>query len=351
MKTKVENHDVNTATRCSRSTHVCCFDFLAKRPEFAHNATQRLMGSSGKNNANHVKRLLSTVRHNTPSRYSAKWEAYVAANLHLYTVPLAIFLRRARELDFSAPNFERSLRTVHRVFRVFCPPVNLCLNRLLAHEFPQYIPLVTRHVQALEPYAPPNVRALSISSCQEDMKILLEEVYLQHSKKLRDLDLFHLWEAKIESFFGSGAIKGEEKTMLKLVEQARNMVDLPADYQLSPSGPTDASRSKTSASSKADQHSVDYKDGVLTDEGFQKVFLGETKCNPADAVYDGDSMKRRLGTDELGILVEVFGLLTDYVHSQTGYKINFRYLANWRHLLLTLVAFSLFSLIVWAWIF
>lgn len=325
------------------------FDLLAKRPEFAHNATQRLMGSSPKNKANQVKRLLATVKRNTPSRYSAKWEAYVAANLHLYTVPLAIFLRRARELDFSAPNFERSLRTVHRVFRVFCPAVNLCLNRLLAQESPQYNPLVTHHVKALGPYAPPNPSALSISSCQEDMKILLEEVYLQHSKKLRDLDIFHLWEAKIESFFGSGSIKGEEKTLLKLVEQARNMVDLPADYQLSPSGSTDTSRSKTSA--KADQHALAYKDGVLTDECFQKVFFGETKCNPADAFYDGDSMKRRLGTDEVGILVEVFGLLTDYVHLQTGCKVNFRYLANWRHLLLTLVALSLFNLLVWAWIF
>lgn len=293
------------------------------------------MGSAGMSAATRTNRLLKAIKHDTPSLYHAQWEAYVAANLHLYTVPLAIFLRRTRELDFSAPYFLRSLNTVNRVFRVFCPAVNLLLNRLLAGAAPQYIPLVNRHVQALGPFAPPNAETLTLSSCQQDMKIVLEEVYLQHAKKLRDLDIFELCEAKINSFFGSGVIKGEEKTLHKLVEQARNMVDLPADYEMSLS-PSGASRLKASSSARmaADQSSLTYnKDGILTDESFQKVFLGESKCDPADAVYNGDAMKgRRLGTDEVGVLVQAFVGLSDYVHSQTGYKINFRYFANLRHL-------------------
>ena len=63
------------------------------------------------------------------STYSSHWEAYVVSNLNLYTVPLAIFLKRARELDFSSTNeYPRSLALVQRVLRVFSKQVVTVLN-------------------------------------------------------------------------------------------------------------------------------------------------------------------------------------------------------------------------------
>lgn len=45
--------------------------------------------------------VLVAPKSSSPSTYNSNWEAYVCANVHFYTVPLAIFLKRARELDFT----------------------------------------------------------------------------------------------------------------------------------------------------------------------------------------------------------------------------------------------------------
>lgn len=325
--------------------------FAVKRTDLAQNATQRLMGSNAsanKNNSmNRSSRTLLKVDHKTPSRYSQNWEAYVAANLHLYTVPLAIFLRRARELDFSASNFNRSLRTVNRVFRVYSPNVVFCLNRLLRREAPEYDRIVNRHVETLGPYAPPNLNFLQLPSCAADMKTLLEEVHLQHSKKIGDLDIFELFEAKLQSMFGGGVISGEEKEMNALIEKARIMVDLPRDYQVVYKS-DDASRPTDTSS---DRGTLTDGQGNLTAEGFAKVYSGETKCSPADAVFVGDATKSRAGTDELPILLEFFLHMSEWLSLKTGRKVNLRYFANWRHLVQLLVILFVASLVAWLWFF
>ena len=73
-----------------------------------------------------TQRTLSIPRANQTSKYvESEWEFYIAANVYMYAIPFAIFLRRARELDFSPKIYERSgaMDIVQRVFRVFTPAV------------------------------------------------------------------------------------------------------------------------------------------------------------------------------------------------------------------------------------
>ena len=317
------------STYLSNADNCCLSLFLllsaVKSADFTM-ATQRIMRSNSPRSPRPKKRAF-LVRKDFKSRYTSRWEAYLATNLHLYTVPLALFLRRARELDFSAPRFKRSLETVRRVFRVYTPEVINSLDRLLRKDFPEYAPHVQQHLQALSSYAPPEWGGLTLSSCQDDMKILLEEIKLQHQKTVGQLNV-------LERTFGAGQISGEEKGIDLLVKRAYSMVKLPSDYKIAPQ-PANAARN---ASTVALSHPrlVD-SSGRLTEDAKYKVYAGEIKCDPADVVYDGDIMQRRLETHEIQLLVDFLVELSETVHIKTGYKVNLRYFANWHHLLWFLV--------------
>jgi hypothetical protein len=318
---------------------------IAKMKDFSpKNATQRLMGS----HTSRTSRSLTIPKYNSSSRYRSSWEAYVAANLHFYTVPLAMFLRRARELDFSPPHLERSLRTVRRVFRVFSPDVVHCLNRLMSNSSMSLVlnDLIQKHVENLGPYAPPNASSLSLASCQDDMKILLEDIHMQHAKKVRELEMLGRVEAYMGSLFGSGVIVGEEKTMDILVERARLMVQLPRDYQVV--AKTDA---RPTTELAGVYRPVMDASGKLTPESFEQVFVGTVKCNPADAVFQGNAMKSRLGNDEVAILVEFFVYLSERLHERAGIRWNLRFLANYRNLTVTLALLFVVKWIVQVWLF
>ena len=303
-----------------------------------------MRSQSPSSSRNRSTRILRRVSSTTKSYYTPKWEAYVAANLHLYTIPLAIFLRRAREFDFSRDNFHKSLDTVRRVFRVYTPELVNCLNRLLRNEAPEYIQIVSSHTKKLEPYLPPNLSSLSLSSCQKDMTNLLEDIYSEHLKKVTDQNVF--WPF-IDSFLGSGATSGEEKTLNALLERARIMVQLGDDYRFK----TASSEESQSPSLASDRVVQKDSNGRLTDESFQKIFFGETKCSPSDVTYNGDMMKSREGTDEVPILIELFVFLSEYLHQKTGFKVNLRYFANWRNLISSLVISVVASLVFWTWLF
>lgn len=276
----------------------------------AKNATNRLIGTAAGSRPS--SRFLPSVKDDSASRFSSKWEAYVAANLHLYTVPLAIFLRRARELDFSPNNFKQSLQTVRRVFRVFSPALVECLNRLLQSNTPALTEVVSRHIESLGPYAPPNADQISLASCDSDMVILLEEVYLQHSKKSRAA---HFSFKKVHST--------EEKKLTSLLERARIMVKLPEDYQVTSKPP----KSRT-VGSTVDRPNLYSSDGKLTEDGFDKIRRGEVKCDPMDAVYQGDAMKSRLRDGEVEILRDIFVALSEMINEKSFIKVNLRFLAH-----------------------
>jgi hypothetical protein len=110
----------------------------------------------------------------------------------MYAVPFAIFLRRARELDFSPKKYERSMEIVQRVFRVFTPAVVDAVSRHLGavqnveeDSYSQF----KFHRSNLGPFAPP-LNQISFTPLKADMQSLFDEVIMHHVKKVQELDTF-----------------------------------------------------------------------------------------------------------------------------------------------------------------
>jgi hypothetical protein len=294
--------------------------------------------------------VLTVPRYNDASKYERHWEPYVAANLHMYLAPLAIFLRRSRELDFSARKFEFSLKIVKRVLRVFTPT----LLRALDEAPRRYPSLLQQHVGRLGKFAPPlasdpTTKASSLLlSCQADMHSLLEEVHMQHLKKVRDLDVIDRLGAWFEGIFGMGVIQGEEKELHDLVTCAKGIVGFPSTYQVFPKGvqAAAAERDTTTASDRA--FPMRTPDGQLTEQAREQIVKGEAKCDPADVSFVGDKMYGSVRPHEVGWLVVAFVYLSDAVNEKLGWdastlvRINLRFLADYRNLLTTLLTLCIF---------
>jgi hypothetical protein len=280
---------------------------------------------------------------NQKSNYNPMWEPYIASNLHLYTIPLAIFLRRARELDFSPKHYRRSLDTVVRVFRVFSPEVVGVINKLLNGTSP-FSNLVVIHTQHLGVHAPVIIQSTtSLVSCQEDMHDLLEEIYLQHLKKLDALDIFDRAIAKMESYFGGGAYTGEEKELKKMVEKAKVVVGFPATYQVMPDAHLKNNDSSVFSDSNANADRMDRTSGgMLTNAGRQRLMDGYVKCNPEDVDYLGDKMFGRSQTHEIRFLIPLLIQISQMLNGKLGLaassssvvprRFNLRFLADYRNL-------------------
>ncbi|KAL3907671.1 MAG: hypothetical protein SGILL_008777 [Bacillariaceae sp.] len=300
------------------------------------------------------------------SRYTSLWEAYIASNLHFYTVPLAIFLRRARELDFSPPYYQRSIDTVMKVLRVYSKDVIAVINRLLKERGSgdidslllsnaPFAKVVASHESNLGMYAPPKV-LLSMSSLQADMQNLLEEIYLQHLKNAEKLDFIDRFVARIEAILGGGSQKKEEKDMQILTQKAKIVFGLPDSYQVAPS--LDKLRNGDSKS-KQDDASQRNEDGSFSENGLRHVAVGDVKCRPGEIEFAGDRMDARAQSHEIQFLVRWFVSLSIYLNNRLGldgtsksnlpafvpHRINLRFLADYRNLVpLTLV---LLKWLVW----
>eukprot|EP00429_Kryptoperidinium_foliaceum_P019758 CAMPEP_0176035338 /NCGR_PEP_ID=MMETSP0120_2-20121206/17476_1 /TAXON_ID=160619 /ORGANISM="Kryptoperidinium foliaceum, Strain CCMP 1326" /LENGTH=806 /DNA_ID=CAMNT_0017368685 /DNA_START=106 /DNA_END=2527 /DNA_ORIENTATION=+ len=289
---------------------------------------------------------ITTPKANQASMYKDCWEPYIAANLHLYTVPLAIFLRRSRELDFSPREYQRSLHTVRRVLRVFSPQVVSVINSLLNKEDnSKWKFVVARHETNMGPYTPPtHVRGLT--SCQDDMQSLLEEMYLQHMKKVEGMDFIDRSIAYIEGFFGGGAVSGEEKELRVVAKAAKATVGFPEDFDVIPSiGSTSADAQFRSFDPAADRAS----NGFLSKAGVERISTGAAKCDPLEIGYVGDRMHSRPGSHEVAwlipLLVGLSTFLNERLRLQDGVtsnsnsilpqRINLRFFADKRNLLFT----------------
>ena len=259
--------------------------------------------------------LKSTQR----STYDPSWEPYIAANLHLYTVPLALFLRRARELDFSPKEFDRSLKVVQNVFRVFSPPVVEALNRLLAsRQAPgRFSDIVARHESNLRVYAPSKDWPLSLSACKDDMHNLLEEIHVQHFKRIRELDFFLRIASKFGGLFGQGVVSGEEKELRSLVEHAKVIVGFPKEYEvIQLSGRTMGVESQIG--NFMDVTADRTFEGYLSDKGRQSLFEGTAKCNPLELTSFGDKLTGRPQSHEIAFLVPFLVEVSNYMNRKLG---------------------------------
>jgi len=276
----------------------------------------------------------------------------VAANLYLYVVPFAIWLRRAREMDFSASAWDASTQTVERVLRVFSPDLVATLLRLLSLS-PRsddddgveksgdsatsswsslHATLIARHRALLEPYAPPlsnDGRPLSLSSLQADMDKLLQEMYMQHEKRVRELGTLGRWASQVERWFGQGVMAREEKTLTRLLERARCIAQFPHDYDpfqalrrqgqdgiTSGAGASSNSASSASRNAVGGVDNIRTADGYLTEHGKELLLRGYIKFEPSDVIHRVDPMRQRVRSHEIAILVTLFVHLSDWLNER-----------------------------------
>jgi len=313
------------------------------------NVKQRITGSpdAAKKPAPLAIKLL---KYNSPSMYDSSWEPYIAANLYMYAVPLAIFLRRARELDFSAGKFEKSIEIVKRVFRVFTPEVVDAISRYMESE--NNTALVRDHLEALGPFAPPT-GPMSLSSLKDDMQSLLEEIDMQHTKKVGELNSLDRLVGRVEGVFGKGVVSGEEKTLGSLIDRAKLIARLPIDYEILP---RTSSRGGISSSTPAlvDEHSLRKANGELSDYAREQLLLGQIKCDPADVPYRGDKMRGNAGSHEVQWMVDLTVQASDWCNERLGlsknddgtFRINLRVFADYRNTVwFVIVAIILFKIL------
>ena len=263
----------------------------------------------------------------SPSTYSSQWEAYVVSNLNLYTVPLAIFLKRARELDFSSTNeYPRSLALVQRVLRVFSKQVVNALNSVLNRRADALsASLVTMHCDNLKAFCPP--ASWTLTDCQLDATNLLEEVFSQHQKRKNEMDIFDRIEARLNALF-SGKIGSDEAALQSLLCQVRYLMHLPQDYQVLPEEPKRSRGwgsflglgSRNDDSLLAENLLVPERDasGKLTDKGRAQIYSGMRKCNPIDVHFVGDPLLARTKTYEIPALVELTVQASNYLNQKLG---------------------------------
>lgn len=124
-----------------------------------YSSSSNSRSNSGNTNTNHgggggAPNNLAIPKPSAASKFTAEWESYVAANLHLYIVPLAIFLKRSREIDFSS-DFNKNLDLVQRVIRVFSPRLVKFIHTLTKSEgLDDVIPSPDNHgTNTIEPQA------------------------------------------------------------------------------------------------------------------------------------------------------------------------------------------------------
>jgi hypothetical protein len=295
------------------------------------------------------------------SRYHSGWETYIAANLFVYLVPFAIFLRRAREMDFSTSStFNRSYQVLRRVFRVFTPDVVAALSRIayasssLAHES-TCSPLTTQLTKCLGPYAPPPGGGFfSLASCQADFRSLLEEIYSHYQKRARERGIVEKMAACIENFFlsrgfGAASFESEERMIKRLVDDARLIGQFPIEDQIVGSF---VSSEKENGFSKTNEYAftdspLRNEEGMLTAQGSKLAMTGAIKCDPLDVHFRGDPMLARPGSYEIVALVELTVWISQEINQRLGLKarpskshhflgfdrINLRFFADYRNLL------------------
>ena len=259
------------------------------------------------------------------SLYTSSWEAYVVSNLHFYVLPLAIFLRRARELEFSsALGYSKSLTVVQRVLRCYPQPIVNILNCVLNSRADAVTNgIVSKHLELLGAYAPPE--GWKLSSCQVDAMNLLEEIFGQYEKRVRERNFLERWEANIEALF-SGSMQREEGALQVVLSQLKCLVSLPLEYSV-PTEYRPEQRGwlprvfgKGASSAMEDTVGPDRTpNGLLTDLGRQQLAAGTRKCSPFDVHYIGDPMLAPYQSHEVPALVDMAIATSNYLNDKLGF--------------------------------
>lgn len=256
-----------------------------------------------------------------PSKYSQKWESYVAANFHFYTVPLSIFIRRAREFDFS----DKLLHYVQRVFRVYSPSLVQFLE-ILIDKPGRYKKILEHHNDLLGEFCPPlndkrpglNESNRKLTSLQGDMHTLLEEICISHEKKMREQGLIEKIELYLENLFGG--TMSTDSTISKLIQSGRIIVDFPEDYNTLKQSfkGEDANATKVVNIRTFSPERGEY--GLITEQGRVQLVKGYRQCDKLDAVFYelGDPMYSRVKSYEMARIVQLSIMISEWLNCRLG---------------------------------
>ena len=330
----------------------------------------------------------------TPSKYTSQMKDYIASNYHFYTHILSLFIRRARELDFSKVS---SITTLQRVIRVFSPYVVSELYAL-SNETPspngmnQHIhALKEEHNNRLGDYCPANPHPTLFASCVTDIESLLQNVVREY---------YTLRQSPYAKFAPTTySSLPTEESMHQLAYGFKGLIydQVSLDLQQIFFVPTsDASAQPESISSSTIssiyetiksklrpdpvESNQPERDGIyLTQKGREQIFNGTKQCQPYEYKYIGDPMKAKVQSYEISLLVDatlrisfflnnaVFGIkeditIVDIMHKERSsldellkehemylecsFRFNFRFLADWRNVVFLYFVFSVLKLLV-----
>lgn len=264
--------------------------------------------------------ILDVPAYSERSRYTARWESYIASNIYMYVVPLAIFLRRARELDFAA-DFDKSMALLRRVFRVFDPEV----VAVIAKNLDEGSPAFSQHKATLGEFAP--CENLSLSSLESDWRLLFEEIDRQGPT----------------SVFAPS----RKTTVEKLVERAKVIARLPINAELRSTGGAFAPRK--GASGKMSMFFTPVPDqaenGVVSDAGVDEILGGLARANPAKIGYIGDPMHMGITPYESQLVVDFLVWVSEECNTKLGGRwVNLRWFADCRNVVFVVVSLFVISL-------
>jgi len=241
------------------------------------------------------------------SKYTSEWKFYVAANLHMYTVPFKIFLHRAKEFDFSSRVFHKSLLIIQQVFRVFSSRLMETLSEILTKDNTDKMlsTVFLRHCDILGELCQINhpAQPLDVFSCRLEVQDLLEEIFFHHRKSLGERGisdrLFRI---------GSGTVLALEN----LIKQAKVIVDMSVDYKTLyvVGGNFDGITCIDS--------SPEMIDGIITEKGRKQIIVGTRICSSTDIMSIGDPMYSRVKSYENPSVVHLSVQLSHWINQRLG---------------------------------
>jgi hypothetical protein len=281
--------------------------------DLLHTVSDRVSVSSKPIHRINMQAIVDIPKPSDRSKYSSSWEKYVAANRLFYTYPLSIFLQRARELDFSAHEFDRSLIWIRRVFRVFSPQLVCTLQNLSDCAYDEVtLAIVQKHEALLKNVCPrSNSDRMELKSCQDDMHLLLEEIMLQFNRNLDEEDVLD----RIGHWFGLSERK-QANSLEKIIEHGKLIVGFPLDFEISLSKKKEAQRRHDEIFVLSPERAADAK---LTETGRDQLARGARLCSAVNVVTLGDPMYYRPNSFEIPLLVQLTIKLSEKLNDYFGF--------------------------------
>lgn len=226
---------------------------------------------------------------------------------------LSLFLRRSRELDFSSRSFDRSINLVKRVTRIFSPEVVSIISKI--SDSPDSFTATRLHKKNLGDCCP--LGSHHLGGCADDARLLLEEVYIQQMKEVKQQNVLEKAEDWLNFIFSSGGSKARLKDIERLAKILSRVVGQKLEPTTSFNTEADSSKNDCFLSFLPER---DEAMGIfLTEKGSEDLLHGPNQCAPMAILAIGDPLTNPvIGTYEIRILVRLAVIVSQWLNSRIG---------------------------------